>query len=118
MKYEMLLIRYPGDNDFSGLLYQFAKILMEAELRPVKPLSGPLELKDRIAFKKRVADHFNVIGNELHHIFSGRKVDFLKITPGDVYWGDEEVGEKLKTYHQWGNHDSVLIHSDGVINII
>lgn len=116
MKNELLLIRYSGDNDFSHVVWSFANVVVTSGR--LRPHSGCVDIESSKLFREALAKYFNVIGNTLHEMHTGRAIDFLKIRPEEIFWGNDEVKKKLETYSQWGNGDSVLIYPDGKIEII
>lgn len=100
-----ILVRFPGDNDFSSVMRRFGELLLmnwnEEALKP-----------------EVIARWFNNVASTLHEMASWdgtetckRTADYLKITPADVFI-DAAVDEKMKTYDSWGNHDSVLVTYD------
>lgn len=116
MGYQTLMIRYPGDNDFCRTLEFFAKVICDTER--LRPFDDCVDTESSRIYRETIANYFNAMGNHLHEMLTGRTVDFLRISPDEIFWGNDEVNEKLKTYNSWGNGDSVIIFPDKTIQII
>ena len=104
-----ILIRFPGDNDFSNVLYKFATLIKD---------NYPYN-KDSLN-REDIARQFNTIASTLHEMTCGYKDDenhkkslanYIKIIESDVYL-NEEVDKKMESYSSWGNGDSVLLTLD------
>lgn len=115
-KKQQLLIRYSGDNDFANIVQLFVRLLVLSGTQ--LPDDTCVDLDKRKFHKERITKFFNLTANTLHEMQTGRIVDFLQIAPNEVFWGDEEVNQKVKQYDVWGNHDSVILYPNGMIHII
>lgn len=116
MAYQMLMIRYSGDNDFARTLEFFAKVICNTER--LRPFDECVDSESSRIYRETIANYFNAMANDLHSMLTGRTIDFLQIDPSEIFWGNDEVNEKLKTYDQWGNGDSVIIYPDKTIQIV
>jgi hypothetical protein len=93
-----ILVRFPGDNDFSRVMRAFGTLLLQTR----EP--------ERLT-QEQVARLFNSIATDLSELVQWNRSQegYLKIQPRDVYIGSEAVDTKMVDYHQWGNGDSVLL---------
>jgi hypothetical protein len=66
---------------------------------------------------EKIAQWFNAVAYTLYEMTYNvqetqedrlRLEKYLRISPEDVYIG-EAVEEKMKTAHEWANHDSVMV---------
>lgn len=102
---EKVIVRFPGDNDFHRIMFEFGHILLRFEKNANRYYTP------NTFTKQEVAEFFNSIATPIYKFFCDGKnalVDYLTIEEKDVYI-NEEVDEVLKTYSQWGNGDSVFI---------
>lgn len=100
-----VLIRFAGDNDFSWLMLEFGHIILRFGEFGRHWVETP-------ATKEEIAELFNRIGWPLYEFFinenfHGHK-DYLQIEEQDIFI-DNEVDEKMLSYDQWGNGDSVCV---------
>jgi hypothetical protein len=102
-----VLIRFKGDNDFGDTMRPFGELL----------IAGSKDWTDKWLSKENIVRWFNIVAPMLYemiqakHYFSGEDAKtqrYLQIDESEVFIG-AEVDDKMATYHQWGNYDSVLI---------
>lgn len=101
-----VLVRFKGDNDFGRVLLAFGDLLL-----------ARVQRADPVLTSQRIAEWFNAVAPHLYMMLQAREhtedelkrfSEYLQIDPDDVYI-DKQVDEKMQTWSQWGNYDSVMI---------
>lgn len=101
-----VMVRFKGDNDFGRVLRAFGDLLLQRVREEDPEVNAP-----------RVALWFNALAPHIYMMVQARTQEpaeleriseYLQITSEDVYI-NEAIDEKMKTYAQWGNYDSVMI---------
>lgn len=99
-----VLVRFKGDNDFGQVMRAFGNLLL-ARIERGEDISS-----------LQVQRWFNELAPALYEIVQSRGNDahlaktraYLHIGLEDVYI-DAAADEKMKTAHEWANHDSVMV---------